>query len=86
MGEATIADRLRREHDTQHLRGYSDDMDGQNMDGTWETFVGPLTAERGSNGEEPSYKGTKGREAVKVADGVVVPMKSWKQDRGKDPC
>jgi hypothetical protein len=37
-------------------------------------------------GEEPSYKETKEREARRVADGVVVPMKFWKQNRGKGPC
>jgi hypothetical protein len=35
-------------------------------------------------GREPSYKETKEREAGRVADGVVVPMKFWKQNRGKD--
>ena len=32
----------------------------------------------GSAGREPSYKETKGREAGRVADGVVVPMKPRK--------
>jgi len=32
----------------------------------------------GSAGEEPSYKETKGREAGRVADGVVVPEKPRK--------
>jgi len=32
----------------------------------------------GRQGEEPSYKETKGREAGRVADGVVVPEKPRK--------
>jgi hypothetical protein len=44
------------------------------------------TRHLGMTGEEPSYKETKEREARRVADGVVVPMKFWKQNRGKGPC
>jgi hypothetical protein len=40
----------------------------------------------GMTGAEPSHKETKEREAGRVADGAVVPMKFWKQNRGKDPC
>jgi hypothetical protein len=39
----------------------------------------------GNTGAEPSHKETKQREASRVADGVVVPMKFWKQNRGKGP-
>jgi hypothetical protein len=35
----------------------------------------------GRSGAEPSYKETKGREASRVADGVVVPMKFWKTEQ-----
>jgi len=44
------------------------------------------THHSGMTGKEPSYKETKEREAGRVADGVVVPMKFWKQNRGKGPC
>jgi hypothetical protein len=33
------------------------------------------TRHSGRSGEEPSYKETKRREAGRVADGVIVPMK-----------
>jgi len=36
------------------------------------------TCHSGRSGEEPSYKETKGREAGRVADGVVVPVKPRK--------
>ena len=34
----------------------------------------------------PSYKGTKGKVAGRVADEAVVPEKSWKHDGGKGLC
>ena len=38
MDEASTApSRKQREHDWGHLRGMSDDMVGQNRNGTWET-------------------------------------------------
>lgn len=70
------------------LRGISDDMVRKNRNGTWEALAGPVLPEIPiglRTGAEPSYKETKEREAGRVTDGVVVPMKSWKQDRGKGP-
>jgi hypothetical protein len=65
----------------------SDDMVGQNRNGTWEALAGPERPNTplGNTGAEPSHKETKQREASRVADGVVVPMKFWKQNRGKGP-
>ena len=69
----------------QHLRGTSDDMNGKNRSGTWETLADPdLPAKgKGREGKEPSYKETKEKEVSRAAEGVVVPKKFWKQDRGK---
>jgi hypothetical protein len=42
MGE--VSDRMtesREKTDMGHLRGMSDDMVGQNRDGTWEALAGP---------------------------------------------
>jgi hypothetical protein len=44
------------------------------------------THQLGRSGEGPSYKETKEREAGRVTDGAVLPMKFWKQNRGKGPC
>lgn len=49
-------------------------MAGKNRDGTWEALAGLTEKVR----KEPFYKETKGREAGRVADGVVVPMKPRK--------
>jgi hypothetical protein len=71
------------------LRGISDDMAGKNRNGTWEALAGPALPDTPlgiRTGAEPSYKETKEREAGRVADGVVVPVKFWKQNRGKGPC
>jgi hypothetical protein len=58
----------------------SDDMVGQNRNGTWEALAGPVRPKTslGMTGREPSYKETKEREAGRVADGVVVPVKPRK--------
>jgi hypothetical protein len=58
----------------------SDDMVGKNRNGTWEALAGPERPDTplGRSGEEPSYKGTKGREVGRVTDGAVVPKKPRK--------
>ena len=65
MGEANTVNRTQRERDWEHLRGMSDDMVGQNRNGTWETLAGPEQPNTplGRSGAEPSYKETKEREA-----------------------
>jgi hypothetical protein len=70
----------REETANRRLRGMSDDMVGKNRDGTWEALAGPVRPNMplGKAGGEPSYKETKGREAGRVADGAVVPMKPRK--------
>ena len=40
----------------------------------------------GKVGEEPSYTETKEREAGRVADEAVVPVKLWKHNGGKGLC
>jgi hypothetical protein len=64
----------------QHLRSISDDMVGKNRNGTWEALAGPVEPNTplGRTGAEPSYKETKEREAGRVADGAVVPVKPRK--------
>ena len=71
------------------LRGMSDDMDGKIRDGTWEALAGPTQAQYATwegVGGDPSYKETKEREAGRVADEAVVPVKLWKHNRGKGLC
>jgi len=61
----------------------SDDMVGKNRNGTWEALAGPDRPNMplGGTGEAPSYKETKEREAGRVTDGVVVPVKPRKAGR-----
>jgi len=64
----------------------SDDMVGKT--GTGLGKPSPTFRPTGQVGRERrfSYKETKGRTVGRVTDGAVVPVKSWKHDRGKGLC
>lgn len=67
----------------------SDDMAGKNRSGTWEAFAGrtlPKIPLGHGREKSPFIRKRKRGKPVMVADGVVVPMKFWKQDRGKGSC
>jgi len=81
MGEARTVHREQRNYDAGAPPGYERRHGRTDRNGTWETLAGLTQEVR----REPFYKETKGREAGRVAERVVVPRKLWKQSRGKDP-
>ena len=82
MDEAKTVHREQRDYGAGAPPGYERRHGWKGRNGTWEALAGLTKKVR----EERFYKETKGREAGRVADRVVVPMRPWKQGRGKGPC